>query len=161
MTSSANRPRTQWSRALGRARDLICDLAPLREAAVGFGVTIAGFARQLFGPSAQALPQARSLHLLRENLAQDQLKTYSEKGFFDVIGGMTGNRYRIARGSSMNISQLDSKGRCTRRLCFFPQGSLADGDLLLVQKLALELFELDALAVANKLPATDGLIHRR
>jgi len=118
-------------------------------------------ARCLFGPSAQASARARSLCLLRENLAPDQFTQYSEQGFFDVIGGMTGNRYRVAPGSSMNISEIDCEGRCLRRLCFFPQGALPDGDVLLAQKLALELFEGDALMVANKLPATDGAGYRR
>jgi hypothetical protein len=149
-----------WGRALGRLRDLTSDPAPLWQTVVAFGGTIAGFVRPLLGPSAQAMARRRSLRLLHENLAKDQLKQYSEQGFFDVIGGATGNRYRVAPGSSMNISQLDAQGRCTRRLCFFPQGALAEGDVLLAQKLALELFEREALAVANTFPAADGLIYR-
>jgi hypothetical protein len=137
-----------WGRALDRLRDLISDPAPLWQTVVAFG------------RSPQAMARRRSLQLLQENLAKDQLKQYSEQGFFDVIGGATGNRYRVAPGSSMNISQLDAQGRCTRRLCFFPQGALAEGDVLLAQKLALELFEWEALAVANTFPAADRLIYR-
>ena len=37
-----------------------------------------------------------------------------------------------------------------RLLCFMPEGGLVVGDMMLAQKLALELFESDALEVANK-----------
>jgi hypothetical protein len=37
-----------------------------------------------------------------------------------------------------------------RLLCFEPQGALPVGDVMLAQKVALELFEWETLAVANK-----------
>ena len=36
-------------------------------------------------------------------------------------------------------------------LCFAPEGGLVVGDVMLAQKLALELFESDTLKVANRL----------
>ena len=35
--------------------------------------------------------------------------------------------------------------------CFFPEGNLVTGDVMLAQKVALELFETDALKIANKM----------
>jgi hypothetical protein len=52
----------------------------------------------------------------------------------------------------MNVEELDQRGRCTRRLCFVPEGKLVDGDVMLAQKVALEAFEAEALAIANKFP---------
>jgi len=37
-------------------------------------------------------------------------------------------------------------------LCFMPEGDLVVGDMMLAQKLALELFESEALKVANEMP---------
>jgi hypothetical protein len=34
--------------------------------------------------------------------------------------------------------------------CFFPQGSLVAGDIMLAQKLSLELYEVETLRVANR-----------
>jgi hypothetical protein len=122
-----------------------------RTAAVSIGLTIVRFVRKFFGPSARSLARARSLRLLEENLSPNQLEHFSKRRFFHVVGGTTGNHYRISYGTSMNVSQIDKNGFAVRRLCFYPQHALPEGDVLLAQKLALELFELDALTVANKL----------
>ena len=49
----------------------------------------------------------------------------------------------------MNVEQFDTKGRLVCRLCFMPEGGLVVGDIMLAQKLALELFESQTLKVAN------------
>ena len=67
-----------------------------------------------------------------------------------VAGGETGRRYRIRNGFQMNVEQLDNKNRPVRVLCFMPEGDLVVGDMMLAQKLALELFESDTLKVANE-----------
>ena len=95
--------------------------------------------------------QERGLQLLIENLSASQRDQYENHGYFDVIGRQTGKRYRIWHGSQTNVELLDSKGRCLYRLCFMPRGRLADGDVMLAQKMALELFEHEALKVANKI----------
>ena len=92
---------------------------------------------------------ARGLRLLRENLSSAQRDQYDRCGYFDVIGGKTRRCYRINAGFQMNVEQLDRKGRPMRRLCFMPEGELAVGDVMLAQKLALELFESETLDVAN------------
>lgn len=94
--------------------------------------------------------QERGLKLLKENLTSEQRKQYEKYGYFDVTGGRTGKRYRIRHGRQMNIEQLDRNGRRVCGWCFFPQGNLVSGDIMLAQKAALELFESDALRIANR-----------
>ena len=94
--------------------------------------------------------QERGIRLLMENLSAAQRKQYEKYGYFDVTGGRTGKRYRIRHGRQMNIEQLDRNGRRVCGWCFFPQGSLVAGDIMLAQKAALELFEPDALRIANR-----------
>jgi hypothetical protein len=72
-----------------------------------------------------------------------------------VIGCVTGRRYRIRHGCVMNVEHLDDIGRRVRALCFMPEGGLAVGDIMLAQKIALELFETEAIWIANKSPALD------
>jgi len=57
----------------------------------------------------------------------------------------------------MNVEELDERGHRVRSLCFMPEGRLPLGDLLLAQKMALELFEVDALRVANQAPLWDPI----
>jgi hypothetical protein len=92
----------------------------------------------------------RGMQLLIRNLTPMQRRQYNRFGHFDVIGGKTGRSYRIRHGRLMNIDQLDRKGRRVCGWCFYPRGRLVTGDVMLAQKLALELFETDALATANR-----------
>jgi hypothetical protein len=94
----------------------------------------------------------RGLELLRSNLTADQLHDFLTYRRFDVVGGVTGRTYRIRFGGTMNVKELHPDGGCVRRLCFFPEGQLVDGDVVLAQKVALESFELETLKIANKLP---------
>jgi hypothetical protein len=91
----------------------------------------------------------RGIQLLEENLSPAQRHQYKQCGYFDVVGGETGSRYRIRYGSEMNVQLLDRKGRPVCWLCFMPEGKLVVGDIMLAQKLALELFESQTLKVAN------------
>jgi hypothetical protein len=84
-----------------------------------------------------------------------QREQYETRGFFDVTGGVTGRRYRIRRGHQLNVEELDQKGRRLRLLCFMPQGRVPLGDIMLAQKFALELFEVEALNIANRSPVLD------
>ena len=70
-----------------------------------------------------------------------------------MIGGQTGRRYRVHDMNSINVEELDSEGHCVKKLCFQPEGLLVAGDVLLAQKIALELYELEALCVANAYPS--------
>jgi hypothetical protein len=94
--------------------------------------------------------QERGLKLLRDNLTPLQRQQYEKFGYFDVLGGNTGKRYRIRHGRQMNIDQLDKNGRRVCGWCFFPQGNLVSGDIMLAQKMALELYEVETLRIANR-----------
>jgi hypothetical protein len=94
--------------------------------------------------------EERSQDLLRQWLSPDQAKQYDKYQRFEVVGSDTGTRYRILRGTTMNIEELAADGYVTQRWCFAPEGTFATGDVMLAQKIALETFELDALAIANQ-----------
>jgi hypothetical protein len=94
--------------------------------------------------------QDRGLELLKQNLTPAQRQQYERYGYFDTVGGKSGKRYRIRHGRSMNIEQLDKNGRRVCGWCFFPHGNLVAGDVMLAQKLALELYETEALRIANR-----------
>jgi len=92
----------------------------------------------------------RGLKLLRANLTSDQLHDLLTYRRFDVVGGASGRIYRISLTGARNVEELDQQGKCARRLCFFPEGELVAGDVVLAQKVALEAFETEALAIANE-----------
>ena len=92
--------------------------------------------------------ESRSRRLLLVNLSDTQRTEFLERDSFDVIGGDTGKRYRIKRDRQMNIEELDGNGVRTKLLCFMPKGDVPIGDMMLAQKLALELFETEALGIA-------------
>lgn len=104
--------------------------------------------RHLFGRSN---PFNRGLQLLLENLSPDQRGEFLRRGYFHVVGGRTQRLYRISKGRQVNVHQLDDHNRKICIWCFYPKGNLVEGDVMLAQKLALELFEDEALAVANRL----------
>ena len=91
----------------------------------------------------------RALALLREHLSPAQRALFDSSGYFDVVGSQTGTRYRIRIGRISNIDVYGVDGAYVRSLCFAPSGNLPLGDVLLAQKLALEGFEPETLAVAN------------
>src|ERR1700730_12099022 len=68
--------------------------------------------------------QARGIRLLKENLSPGQRAQFENGGYFDVVGGDTGRRYRIRTGIQANILRLDKRGRPECYLCFMPEGDL-------------------------------------
>ena len=94
--------------------------------------------------------EARGLRLLRDWLSPCQREQFDAQGHFDVIGCDSGKKYRIHYGTAMNVREIDEAGGVKLGLCFAPKGSLATGDVMLAQKIALETFERRALAVANR-----------
>jgi hypothetical protein len=92
----------------------------------------------------------RGLRLLKQNLTPLQREQYEKHRYFDVLGGKSGRRYRVWHGHQMNIEQLDKNGKHVCGWCFMPQGRLVAGDVMLAQKVALELFENEALRIANR-----------
>jgi MOSC domain-containing protein YiiM len=55
------------------------------------------------------------------------------------------------------VDLVDKHGGPSRTLCFMPEGHLAVGDVMLAQKFALELFESEALLVANRTPVWESI----
>jgi len=95
------------------------------------------------------LPYQRAERLLRNNLSPDQRRQYGNHRFFDVTGGATGHCYRIHHGYQLNVELLGIHAAQLQILCFAPDGTLPVPDIMLAQKIALELFEDDILSVAN------------
>jgi hypothetical protein len=89
------------------------------------------------------------LELLKSNLTSNQLDEFLTYRRFHVVGGVSGRIYRIRFTSAMNVEELDEEGQCVRRLCFFPEGQLVEGDVVLAQKVALQAFEAEALAASR------------
>jgi hypothetical protein len=89
------------------------------------------------GPPPLAKPTRAVFNFSQQNLSPNQSLQYEQYGYFDVIGGETGRRYRMRAGCQMNVQQLDKKGRPKWALCFAPEGELVVGDVMLAQKLAL------------------------
>jgi len=94
--------------------------------------------------------QCSRIKLLKDWLSPEQLTQYESYRYFDVIGGLSGKRYRIRYGVGMNIHEIDSRGRVLAGLCFVPSETLVAGDVMLAQKIALETDEWSALAVAKR-----------
>ena len=92
----------------------------------------------------------KALALLGAWLSPTQAEQYNSYRHFEVIGSDTGTCYRIRHGRMMNVDELDSVGKRVCEWCFLPEGQLAAGDVMLPQKIALETFESQALAVANR-----------
>jgi hypothetical protein len=99
---------------------------------------------------------ARAQRLLRSWLSPQQRADFDRKGHFDVVGCDTGKRYRIRRGTSANVNEIDEHGRLGTGRCFVPLGSLAQGDVMLAQKITLETDENRALSIANSFPGPVG-----
>ena len=99
---------------------------------------------------AESTPEGRSLLLLRRWLSPAQREQFAGKGYFEVIGSDTKKRYRIHAGTSVNICELDERGRRQKGLCFMPIGGLPIGDVMLAQKIALETCESEVRAVAKR-----------
>jgi hypothetical protein len=93
--------------------------------------------------------ERRGIELLRSWLTPEQTAQWDTRGHFEVVGCDTGRRYRITRGRAMNIQELDANGRTVAQWCFAPEATLAAGDVLLAQKIALETMEQRVLTLAN------------
>jgi len=97
-------------------------------------------------PDAKA--EESSLQLLVSNLSPAQREQFAQHRYFEVVENKSGARYRIRYGQMLNVERLDANGVSVLALCFAPRGRLPVGDIMLAQKIALELFESDAIRVA-------------
>jgi hypothetical protein len=94
-------------------------------------------------------PGTRALRLLRSWLSPEQRAQLDTEGYFEVIGSHTGRRYRIYYKASTNVYELNAGGEPILGWCFGPDPKLPVGDIMLAQKIALEVQESNTLALAN------------
>jgi hypothetical protein len=94
-------------------------------------------------------PDASARRLLREWLSAGQRAQFDANGCFEVTGSLTGRRYRIHQGTMSNVLELDEALEPKMGWCFVPERSLAVGDVMLAQKIALETDEAAVLAIAK------------
>ena len=73
-------------------------------------------------PIDRAEVEERSLQLLRSWLSAKQAQQWDALNEFEVVGSHTGTRYRIRRGKTMNVHELDRAGNIVAHWCFAPQG---------------------------------------
>ena len=100
--------------------------------------------------SQRRIAEEKGLVLLKQWLSPAQLAQYEKYGYFEVMGGDSGKRYRIRSTHQMNVDELDERGLRSVSYCFGPEGELPIGDVMLAQKIALENNEQAALALANR-----------
>lgn len=86
--------------------------------------------------------------LLRSMLTQEQLDQFDAMAAFEVTTERA--RYRIERGRSGNVKELDVDGQVVASYCIHPRERVPNADTMLAQKLILESDEAEFLRVANK-----------
>lgn len=108
-------------------------------------------ARQVLVEAERASAKDRAERLLREHLTPKQREELQQKGHFTLELLSKGQRklYRIERGRSRNVKQVDDSGRVIKTLCAHPIAAVPDADTMLAQKLMLEGSEDEFLRIAN------------
>jgi hypothetical protein len=99
-----------------------------------------------------SLADKRAEKLLEEQLSAAQREELAAQGFFTlrtIAPTGEGRIYRIRRGRSRNVEQVDGTGRVIKTLCAHPQAMVPDADTMLAQKLMLEFGEEEFLLIAN------------
>lgn len=101
---------------------------------------------------AQRTAAARARDLLLSYLSDDQRRTFEEHGWFIVLGGRSGRRYRISgRSYAGNVALLHhDNDNVEASFCGHCDASIPLGDQLLAQKVMLEIDEPAYIALANR-----------
>ncbi len=100
----------------------------------------------------KTLAERRAEKLLQETLSAKQREELASKGFFTLETiAKSGERriYRIKRGRTANVEQVDEQGNRIKRLCAHPTAIVPDADTMVAQKLMLESQEEEFLRIAN------------
>jgi hypothetical protein len=90
--------------------------------------------------------------LLAEHLTDQENAQLATDGYFEIESLTSGRRYRIYRGYSRNIVELDATGLAVARLCAHPSSALPDEDHMLAQRLWLQSSEDEFRRIANISP---------
>jgi hypothetical protein len=88
----------------------------------------------------------RAEKLLRNHLTAEQREDLDKKGYFQII--VDKRHFRIKRGTSHNVVEVNKNGRKIRTFCAHPDG-VPESDVMLSQKLALEIQPSAFFSVAN------------
>jgi hypothetical protein len=96
------------------------------------------------------ISEQRGWELLYRHLDEAQQITLDKSNWFAVTGCHTGHSYRVYTGRNYNVCRMDKHGDIEVKLCFRPAEDFCTGDIMLTQKLMLELRENEALRVANQ-----------
>lgn len=94
------------------------------------------------------LAEAKADRTLREFLSPEQQNTWDRCRFIVVCGGTTNSVYVIVGKPHTNIYRHEGD-KIFRSLCFVPRKNVPLGDVILLQKLALEANETEAILTAN------------
>jgi hypothetical protein len=78
----------------------------------------------------------RAEALLVRHLNEQQREDLRTKNHFFVE--VRGEKYKISRGRSGNVQQIDKDGQAIRQFCIHPREYVPDADTMLAQKLFLE-----------------------
>lgn len=102
----------------------------------------------------RSLAEKRAEKLLQETLSPAQREELASKGFFTLTTiAKSGEEriYRIKRGRSRNVEQVDATGRRIKTLCAHPVAAIPDADTMVAQKLMLETPDMqeEFLRIAN------------
>lgn len=91
---------------------------------------------------------SRAEKLLFCCITEEQKNEYLERGYFDTK--VSDKLYRIKKGRSGNVVELDSNGKEKYRYCIHPSLLVPDQDTMLAQLLLLHSDERKFLATANR-----------
>lgn len=80
----------------------------------------------------------RALSLMMRLLSPEQRVEFRKYRHFHVIGGSSGNRYRIRAAAFANIDVVGSDGKVRHRLCAHPAGDVPVYDVMAAQMLHLQ-----------------------
>jgi len=92
--------------------------------------------------------KARARRLLMDVLDARQRKDLEKHNYFYVVGGNTGNKYRIDHGRAGNV-KLIIKGKVKQSFCAHPAIYCPNEDTMLAQKVMLEHMENQFRSTAN------------
>lgn len=99
------------------------------------------------------LQERRANDLLVSMLTDEQRQSYEQHGWFIVVGGSTGRRYRIRCNSyqgNVDLLAANDNNRIEYRYCGHCRDRIPLGDHLLAQKVMLEIDETAFIALANR-----------
>lgn len=101
----------------------------------------------------EARAEDRAKQLLYTFLSHQEIATYEQHGYIDVMAKDGSGKYRIRKGWAGNIERLGENDRPVERLCVHPEGEkLPDHDNMFLQRFLLMNDPDKLLPLANRTP---------